>query len=174
MKNLAQMVGTGVIALTMLVAADSYAQVKIGIIDTRTVLSGLPEFTEAQQKVEGMKKTWEDSLNMIKVQFQAKSEGYAKIADTMSPEAKKKANEELTSMEANFNKFRDSKLGQDGELMQAQTSMLKPVFDKITNAISGFAKKEKLTVVLEKSSTLYMDPSYDMTEKFAAYVKGTK
>ncbi len=174
MKKLAYGIFAGVMAIMMFVSTNAQAQMKIGVIDTRTVLSGLPEAQAAQAKIEASKKMWEDSLTTIRVQYQAKSDAYSKIADTMSPEMKRKASEELQGMQDTFNKFRDSKLGQDGELTQMSQNTLKPIFDKVQAQIAAFAKKEKLTVVFDKTSTLFVEPGTDMTDKFSAFLKGAK
>lgn len=159
-------------AFVLLVSAGSEAQAqKIGVIDSRTVLEAYPEYVTAVGRIQGLQKMWEDSLQMMSTQFKTKLETYQSVLDQLSPEKKKSAEAELGAMQEAATKFQQAKFGQQGELAQQQSAIAGPLFEKVRNLVSQYAKRDKYTMVLDKSAAIYIDNSMDITDKVVAYVK---
>jgi outer membrane protein len=160
-------------ALIMGVSISAQAQ-KIAVLDSREVLSSLPETQVANTRIQAIQKSWEDSLQMMQVAMQSKADAYKKVLDTMTPERKEQANQELAGMQDQMLKYRDAKFSQNGELAQQQQSILQPIFDKTKYAIAALVKKEKYTIVMDKNSVLNSDGAIDITQKLIQYLKTGK
>jgi outer membrane protein len=162
-------------AVVMLLSsgADAQAQ-KIGIIDSRQVLEAYPEYVAAVQKIQGIQKVWEDSLQMMSTQFQTKYETFQSVLDQLSPEKKKSAEAELSTMREAAVKFQNAKFGQQGELAQQQAAIGGPLFEKVRGLVGAYAKREKYTLMLDKSAAIYVDGAADVTDKLVAYIKTIK
>jgi Skp family chaperone for outer membrane proteins len=131
----------------------------------------MPEVQTANQKLEATRQIWMDTLKTMQTQYQAKLDTYSKVGETGTAEFKKKAQDDLSGLQDQFNKFQTAKFGQEGELAQMQAQMLKPIYEKLQTNLSAFAKKEKIGVIIQKSSTLYGEESADVTAKFQDYLK---
>jgi outer membrane protein len=162
-------------AVVMLLSsgADAQAQ-KIGIIDSRQVLEAYPDYVAAVQKIQGLQKIWEDSLQTMNTVLKTKYETYQTMVEQMSPEKKKSVEAELSAMQESAVKFQTAKFGQQGELAQQQAAIGGPLFEKVRNLVGQYAKREKYTLILEKSVALYADGANDVTDKVVAYIKTAK
>ena len=161
------------LALIMGLNITAHAQ-KIAVLDSREVLSTMPETQTANARIQALQKSWQDSLQLMSTAMQAKADAYKKVLDTMTPERKEAANQELAGMQDQWNKYRDSKFGQDGELAHQQQTILQPIFDKVKYAISAIVKKDKYVLVLDKNSVLNSDGAIDITQKLTDYLKNGK
>jgi outer membrane protein len=151
-------------------AGSAHAQ-KIGVVDVNAVVTAMPEYIAANQKVEDQRKIYMDTLQTMQTQYQQKAEAFQKLGETASADFKKRGAAELDSIQSEFNKFRDDKFGQQGDLAQMQANLMKPITDKLQNTLASYAKKEKLTLILPKTATVYSDPAMDYTAKFQDYLK---
>ena len=144
---------------------------KIAVIDVNAVGAGMPEYQAATAKIQSLQKAYQDSLQAMKTKYQATMDTYAKLGETASPDMKKKETDDLAAQEDVYTKFNAAKFGQDGEIAQTSANLMKPIQDKLQNALEGFAKKEKYAVILPKTATVFADPSLDQTTKFEDYLK---
>lgn len=175
MVTFKKLASAAAVALCVFCGQNASAQ-KIAVIDSREVLSALPAAVAANQQIQALTKAYTDSLQNMQTTMQAKAEAYQKVLDTMSPEAKQRAQADMTSMQENYMKFRDAKFGQDGDLARQQASLLKPIVDKTTEAISAIAKRDKYAAVLDKANgtVVFSDATIDITQKLVDYMKNGK
>ena len=172
MKKIALSVFAAVVML-LSSGADAQAQ-KIAIIDSRQVLEAYPEYVAAVARIQGIQKLWEDSLQTMSTVFKTKYETYQSMVEQMSPEKKKQVEAELSALQESAVKFQNTKFGQQGELAQQQAAIGAPLFEKVRNLVGTWAKKEKYTLVLDKSAVIYVDGATDVTDKVVAHVKTAK
>ena len=161
----------GLFAAPGTIVPVAHAQKSYGVVDVNAIVTSMPEYIAANQKMEAQRKMYTDTIQTMQTQYQTKVETYSKLGDAASPEMKKKETDDLAGLEQQFTKFRDSKFGQDGELAKMQADLMKPITDKLTNLLSSYAKKEHLSMILPKTATIFVDESLDMTAKFQEYLK---
>ncbi|MCX8009746.1 MAG: OmpH family outer membrane protein, partial [Ignavibacteria bacterium] len=136
----------------ILFSTTLFAQsVRIGVVDSETILSQLPEYQNAQTKLNEIIKSWQDVLDSLTQSYQSKIESYRKQEALMPEEKKLSAQQELVKLEQDILAFRQKKFGQQGELNAKQEELLAPIKKKIINVIEKVAKEEKLNMVLDKA-----------------------
>ena len=147
-----------VIGLLSLCGMDAFAQ-KIGIVDGNKILEGYSEYQAANTKIQGIVKSWQDTLKMMTDAAQTKYDGYQKIKETMSKEALAKAQVEIDSMQRNIQNYNTVKMNQqNGEYLKVQKDIMTPILEKVKAAIGVAAKKKKVEVVFDKNAqTTYVD-----------------
>lgn len=149
----------------------SFAQtppVRIGVVDSEIILSQLPDYKTAQEKLNNFVRIWQNELDSLTKVYQEKMDNYRKQEAMMTDEVKLKTQQEIVQLEQDIYNYRQSKFGQQGELAAKQEELLAPIKQKIINTIEKVAKEEKVTVVLDKAGevvVLYSDPAYDLTYK---------
>jgi outer membrane protein len=161
-------------AVVMLLSTGAQAQQRIAIVDSRQVLEAYPEYVAAVQKMQGIQKVWEDSLQTMSTVLKTKYETYQSMVEQMTPEKKKAVEAELALMQENAQKFQTAKFGQQGELAQQQAAIGGPLFEKVRNLVAAYAKREKYTLMLDKSTAIYVDGAADVTDKVVTYIKTAK
>ena len=153
----------------MFAVSPKDAPMKIGYVNSATILDQLPEAQAAQRKLDGLMKAWSDTVNQMSTEYQNKVDAYTKQEGMMTDQAKQQAQQEINGLQQQILAYRQQKVGQGGELDQMREKLLKPIRDKVYKVIAQVAKGEKMQYVLDKREDLavvmYADPSYDLTYK---------
>ncbi len=171
-KLVRQTAMTVVMALAMFThSAQAQKENKIAVVDFNVVVAAMPEYTAATTKIQNLTKAYQDSLQNMVTKYQATKDTYAKLETSASPETKKKAADDLQSIQDAANAFQQAKFGQGGEIDQTRQNLMKPITDKLQNTIDSYAKKEHLSLIIPKGQFMYADPSTDATSKFQDYLK---
>ncbi len=155
-------------SLFLFFSANVFAQVKVGIVDSEIILSQLPEYKTAQDKLNEIVKGWQTVVDSMTQDYQQKLDSYRK-QEAMMPEDKKlSSQQDLIKLEQDIISYRQKKFGQQGDIVAKQEELLAPIKKKIINTIEKVAKEEKIGLVLDKAGdvvVLYSDQSYDITFK---------
>lgn len=140
---------------------------KIGIVDSETILKQLPEAKDADSKLNEIISKYRDTLNQMEKNFTEGLSNYEKQKGMMTPDAKTKEEERLMGIRQQYAQYQEQKFGAQGEVAQIREKYLSPLRTKIDTAIKTVAKEENLTLVMDKASpgVLYVDEQYDVTFK---------
>ena len=165
MKRLILILAAGVFVF----AGNSFAQLKIGFIDSNTIMDNLPDAQDARQKLDGLIQDWQKELSDLQSQWQAKYDDYQKRKLIMTDQTRSDMEAELVKLEQQITDYREKKFGTNGELFQKQDEIMKPVQNKVFNAIQDVATEEDLDFVFDKSGgdamLLYAKDQFDITAK---------
>lgn len=159
----AAMAVLSITSLTASAQAQS-AGVKMGIVNTETVIKELPDAKEASAQLEAMGMKIQDTLRMMQADFESKVEAFRKQEAMMSGDARKKEEESLKALQLRYAQYQQEKTA---EVQRLREQFLAPIRDKVTAAIAAVAKEEKVTVVLDKvgGMVLFADDKLDLTFK---------
>lgn len=167
------------IVLIVLFGALAQAQTqKIGYVNSTKIFQEYPAAIDAQKKIDAVGRPFQDSLEMMQKDLQAKYEDYQKKEGMMNDATKKAEQQKLMDLEREANQYRQEKFGQDGELARQTEKIINPIREKIKAAIGVVAKEEKYSFVFDKTEQiqvlLYGDPNQDITYKVIDKLKRGK
>lgn len=161
--------------------SDSQAQVKLGYVDSETILKQLPEAQRVQTELEGLQKLYLDTIQTRETDLKSKAEVFktkydeaqAKVeSGAIKSDAEMKAiQEEMGSMQQEIQMLSENldiyKQNIQNTLLQRQAELFKPVKEKITKTIEDVAKSMKINFVFDKAdgTLLYGDKEFDITFK---------
>jgi len=168
-----------VVASALCAATALHAQTqRIGFVNSAKIFQELPEAKDAQKKIDGISKPYQDTLEAKQRDLQGKYEEYQKKEGMMNDAAKKTAQQELLALEQGFNEYRLEKFGADGELAKQTDKILAPLKEKILRAIERVAKEERYSFVFDQTEQvkvlLYGDSAHDLTFKVIDKLKRGK
>ena len=146
----------------------SFAQLKIGYIDSDTVMDNLPDVQDARQKIDALIQEWQSEIRVLENDWKTKYDDYEKRKLIMTDQTRAEAEAELIKLENDIAQFRDKKFGTNGELFLKQDELMKPVQNKIFNAIKQVAEEENLDFVFDRSGDimiLFAKEQYDISQK---------
>ncbi|MBU0558664.1 MAG: OmpH family outer membrane protein [Bacteroidetes bacterium] len=155
-----------ILFLILLFPVLNQAQLKIGYVDSDTIMKNLPDAQDAQKKLDGLIAEWKEDLRKMETDFQKKYEDYEKRKLILSEQKRVETEKELIKLETDINDYRQKKFGVNGELFTNQNDVMKPVQNKIFNAIQLVAKEKELDFVFDRSGDilfLYAKEEYDIT-----------
>ncbi len=153
------------------VAFSQQGPLKIGYVNSETIIKELPEAKDSQSKLETMLKGWQDEIEKRGQALQGKYEEYQKQSNMLNESAKQAKQKELVEEEQKLNQYRQEK---QQELAVQREKIMKPIQEKVFKAIEKVAKDKKLSFVFDKATevpVLYADPSYDYTPDVLIYLK---
>ena len=124
----------------------SYAQQKIGHIDTQAVLQLMPERDSAAKVYEKFNEEIKKNYESMTVVFNNLQEAYTKQKDSLSAFIVKAKEAELIDMRDKITNFQT--VAQQ-ELDKKQNDLMAPIIDKLKKAIKAVAEANKFTYILD-------------------------
>lgn len=153
--------------LILFASISANAQLKIGYVDSDTIMEQYIDAQDAQKKLDALVAEWQEQLSKMDKEFKAKYDDYEKRKLIMSEQKRVDTERELVKMEDNIAKFRQDKFGANGELFKKQDEIMKPIQNKIFNVIQDYAKKEGYDFIFDRSGDilfLFAKDEYDLTK----------
>jgi outer membrane protein len=89
----------------------------------------------------------------------------------MSPEMKRRKQDEIEAEERKARELQRKRFGPNGDLFKQREEKMKPILDRLQQAIQAVAQEKKFAIVLDRSAggvVLYGENSYDLTDAVAA------
>jgi len=152
--------------LTITLASSAYAQ-KFGYIDSEYILTKLPEYKQAQTDLNQAAKKWQTELEEMGKEVNTLKDAYKVEEVLLTEEMQKERQDTIASKEKKLREKQKAYFGFEGMLFYKKQELIKPVQDKVFEAVEKVAKEKKLQMVFDKSSALvviYADPIHDYTD----------
>lgn len=129
---------------------------KIAYVDSKYILSNIPEFTTAQEEIQELSDKWETEIQSLYLDIEKMYKSY-KAEKYLLPEKEKKIIEEnIINKEKEVREYQKSLFGPNGKLYEKQREKIEPIQEIIYNAIQEFAEKNRYEIIFDKSSELIM------------------
>lgn len=159
-KTLLTMVFIATVAVSLMAQRFAY-------VDVEYILDNLPEYTEAQQQLNAFTeaKRQEVDVKMQKVEQEFKKFQAEQVL--MTEKMKQEKIEQIEKMEREAKDFQRKVFGPEGELFKKRQELIKPIQDKIFDAIQLLAKEKSFDFILDKSSgtqILYSNDRFDRSQ----------
>jgi len=156
----------------MLCSFYAHAQ-KFAYVDTEYILEQMPEYRAAQQKLNDFAKEWEAQIQAYKKEIDKMFRDYRAERLILSDAVKKEREEAIFAKEKELEDFKKAKFSPGGELDKKREELLKPIQDKVFDAIQELAKDNALDFVFDKSGSvtmLYTNSKYDRSDEVLDYL----
>ncbi|MDX9760085.1 MAG: OmpH family outer membrane protein [Bacteroidota bacterium] len=161
-------------ALLLLAAMPATAQQKIAYVDIAAIMKDLPEAQEAQRMLDAQVDTWQQELQELEDEWQAKFNDYDKRKLILTDQGRAKAEKDLQELDARIMQYRDTKFGQDGELFKLEDQLMRPIQDLVFDQVKQLAVELGFDYVFDKSGgvmIIYAKEDYDLTKKAIDRIK---
>ncbi|RRQ45053.1 OmpH family outer membrane protein [Chryseobacterium sp. SC28] len=155
------------ITIMILFSAAQVSAQKIGVVDTNYVLSKLPQYKEAENRLNAQIAQWQADLQRLQAEYERKKEAFENEKVLLVGDQLKLREKEVIDLENNIRNTIGGRFGSNGEVNQLRANLTKPFQDQIWNAIKTVSTKNNLGIVLDKSnniSVIFLDKRYDYTE----------
>ena len=161
MKNI---VATGVVFFFSL---NFVAAQKFGYIDSEFILSKMPEYAKAQNEIDQFSAAWQKEIE----EMQRKVDGLYSIYQAeqvlLTEEMKQDRQAEIKKKETELKDYQKKVFGFGGLFFLKKQELIKPLQDKVFDAVSKVSKANRLAIVFDKAAELvmiYTDPRHDYTD----------
>jgi outer membrane protein len=154
-----------VIATTVLVLS-MYAQ-RYAIIDTKYILDKIPDYKEAQKKLDLSSEQWQKEIEAKQAALDAMYRNFEAEQVMLSESLRKKREDELFNREKELRDLQKRRFGFEGDLFRRRQELIKPIQDKVYNAIQKLAVERQYDFILDKSegiTVIFADPKLDKSD----------
>lgn len=151
-----------VMAMVQLSQAQRYA-----IVDTKYILDKLPDYKDAQKKLDQFSVQWQKEIDDKQAALDKMYKDFDAEQVMLSDELKKKREDELYIREKELRDLQRKRFGFEGDLFKKRQELVKPIQDKVFNAIQKIAVNRSYDFILDKSegiTVIFADPKLDRSE----------
>ncbi|MBC6491158.1 OmpH family outer membrane protein [Flavihumibacter stibioxidans] len=151
-----------VLAAGFAVQAQRYA-----VVDTRYILDKMPEYKAAQTGLETVSKQWQQEIDNKQMALNKLYKDFEAEQVMLSAELRKKREDEIFLREKEVRELQRKRFGFEGDLFKMRQELVKPVQDKVYEAIQKIAVARMYDFILDKSegiTVIFADPKLDKSE----------
>jgi outer membrane protein len=140
---------------------------KFAFVDTQYVLDNLPEFTEAQSQLDDISADWQKEIEAKFAEVDKMYKDYQAQSVLLPEDMKKKKEQEIVDKEKEAKNLQKQRFGKEGDLFRKRQELVKPIQEKVYNAIQEVATTSNYAVIFDKGGSLtmlYTNPKYDVSD----------
>jgi len=161
MKKLIFLVSFGI-----LMAFASNAQ-RYAVIDSKYILEKIPDYKEAQKRLDQFSELWQLELDQKQAAMDKMYKEYDAEQVMLTDQLKKKREDELFNKQKELRDLQRKRFGFEGDLFKKRQELIKPIQDKVYNAVQKLAVEKQYDFILDKSegiTVIFADPKLDKSE----------
>jgi outer membrane protein len=136
-------------------ATTTQAQ-KFAYVDTDYILNKIPEFKQAQDKLDDFSTDWQKEIEGRYEDVEQMYRAYQQEQVLLTDEMKTKREEAIITKENDAKNLQQKYFGPKGDLYIKRQELIRPIQDKIQDAIQQLAANNKYQVIFDNSSDLIM------------------
>ena len=140
---------------------------RYAIVDTKYILDKIPDYKEAQRKLDQFSEQWQKEIDTKQGELDKMYRNFEAEQVLLSDELKKKREDELFIREKDLRDLQRKRFGFEGDLFKRRQDLVKPIQDRVYNAIQKIAVNRQYDFILDKSegiTIIFADPKLDRSE----------
>jgi len=148
-------------------ATTGFAQ-KFGYVDSDYILKSIPEYQDAQNEIDALSKKWQTEIEAEFTKIDQMYKAYQADAVLLPEDLRKKREDEIIRAEREAKELQRKRFGQDGDLFKKRQELVKPIQEKIFNAIEEIATKQNYAFIFDKASgpvIMYVNPRHNISDE---------
>ena len=141
---------------------------KFAYVDSQYILDNLPEFTEAQTQLDELSVQYQTEIETKFAEVDKLRQDFQAQAVLLPEDMKKKKEQDINDKDKDAKNLQRQRFGKDGDLMRKRQELVKPIQEKVYNAIQEIATSSNYAVIFDKSGALtimYSNPKYDISDE---------
>ena len=154
------------LSIICLFAFSAHAQ-RYAVIDSKYILDKIPEYKEAQTRLDQFSALWQQELDQKQAALDKMYKDFDAEQVMLPDNLKKKREDELFNKEKELRDLQRKRFGFDGDLFKKRQELVKPIQDRVYNAVQKLATDKQYDFILDKSegiTVIFADPKLDKSE----------
>ncbi len=153
------------IVVAAVFAADAQ---KFAFVDSQYILENISEYRDAQDQLDKLSIEWQKEIEAKFAEVDKLYKAFQTEAPLLPEDIKKKREDEIIKKEREAKDLQKKRFGKDGDLFKKRQELVKPIQDKVYEAIEDIAVAQGLAVIFDKSGSvtlLYANSKYDKSDE---------
>jgi outer membrane protein len=137
-------------------------------VDTDYILDKMPEYRSAQKQIDELAEQYKKEIQAKVNEIEKLYKQYQAEQVILPEQEKKEKEDEILREEDELNKLKEQRFGKDGDLFKKRRELIKPIQDKVFDAIQKLAQEEGLDFIFDKAGAvtmLYVNAKYDRSDE---------
>ena len=151
---------------SFLIAGFAHAQ-KYAVIDTKYILDKLPEYKVAQAQLDAFAATWQKEIDDKQKDLDKMYRDFEAEQVMLSEDLKRKREDQLFIKEKEVRDLQRQRFGFEGDLYKKRGELIKPIQDRVYNAVQKLAVQRGYDFILDKSegiTVIFADPKLEKSD----------
>ena len=143
---------------------------RFGYIDTDFILNKMPEYSKAQEEINQLSEAWEKDVQDMDKKIKAMYSAFQAEQVLLTEEMKQERVASIQKKEAEMKEYQKKVFGFGGLFFLKKQELMKPIQDKVWDAVDKVAKQNNLAIVKHPSPqtnkeipNIYLSPSSHAT-----------
>lgn len=156
------------IAAIIMGAVFSAEAQRFAYVNTDYILDNIPDYKKAQEQIDKVTQEWRAEVDKKQKEVDDLYRAFQNEQYLLTEEQKKTRIAEIESKEKAIKDFQKAKFGFEGELFQKRQELIKPIQDKVYEAIEKYARERGYDFIFDKSSSttiLWANPENDKSDE---------
>lgn len=141
---------------------------KYAFVNTGYILDNIPDYADAQTQLDELSIQWQKEIEVKFAEIDKLYKSFQNEAVLLTEDMKKKREEDIIKKEKEAKDLQKKRFGSEGDLFKKRQELIKPIQEKVYNAIEEIATAENYAVVFDKASNatlIYTNAKYDVSEQ---------
>jgi len=154
------------LSLVLTFCCGAFAQ-RYAVVDTKYILDKMPDYKAAQKQLDLISAQWQKEIDDKQSVLDKMYKDFEGEEVMLSDDLKKKREDELFNHEKEVRDLQRKRFGFEGDLFKKRQELIKPVQDKVYNAIQKIAVTRIYDFILDKSegiTVIFADPKLDKSD----------
>jgi len=153
--------------MCMLGSISLHAQ-KFAYVDTKYILENIPEYQQALNSLDELSLQWQKELEQKYAEIDKLYKAYQNEAFLLTDEMKKKRQDEIINKEKEAKELQKKYFGAEGELFKKRQELIKPIQDKVYDAIEKLATEGNYAIIFDRAGSttvIYANEKFDKSDE---------
>lgn len=140
---------------------------KFGYIDSDFILSKIPEYQKAQDEIDRLSAAWQKEIEEMQKGISGMYIAFEAEQVLLTEEMRQERKTGIEKKENELKEYQKKVFGFGGLFFLKKQELIKPLQDKVFEAVEKVAKSNRLAIIFDKAGELvmiYTDPRHDYTD----------
>ncbi|RAV30738.1 OmpH/Skp family outer membrane protein [Sinomicrobium soli] len=166
-----------VLFLASLWAAYGQRGVRIAYVDMEYILENVQEYQEASSQLEARVEKWKLEVEQKKNAIETMKKELEAEKVLLTRELIEEREEEIRISEEELLQYQQGRFGPEGDMVRQKRLLVKPVQDRVFNAVQDIASRRSYDFVFDRSADvvmLYSDKKHDISDQVLRSIDRTR
>ncbi len=140
---------------------------RFGYIDTDYILNKMPDYAKAQDEINQLSQAWEKEVLEMSKRIEGLYSSLQAEQVLLTDAMRKERTDLIAKKEAELKEYQKKVFGFGGLFFLKKQELIKPIQDKVWDAVDKVCKQNSLAIMFDKAGELvmiYTDPRHDYTD----------
>ena len=150
-----------------LLSLGAFSQ-KIGYVDTEYILNNVPEYKSRQTQLDEISVGWQKEIEAKYAEIDKLYKSFQAEQVLLTEDMRRKREDDIVKKEKDAKDLQKQRFGFEGDLYKKRQELVKPIQDKVFNAIKDIANAKSYAIIFDKANSLtmlYTNTKYDISNE---------